>query len=372
MKSTQKNGITLIALVVTIIVLIILAAVSMTILLGENGIITRAQEAARKTKLASIKESIGLKIMGGEEYTIQDLNEENVKYIVLTDEIVEIYDELISFIDPYKEYIYGDQNDWSYNIKDSTTCRIYDYKKKNENTDIVIPDVIIDNGKKYIVIAIFNPFSGDRLAESNITSVVINNTVKEIESCAFYQCTNLKTVIISDSVIKIAEAAFAYNRNLVKVNIPSELATIEKEAFCECIKIEEIVFPEEITKIGEKAFLGCVGLKSITIPGTIEAIGKEAFAYCGDIAGDNYIGLEGSLTSVTIEPGVKRIEEGAFRGLGKANIDLTIPSSVEEIGEHAFDNFGRRGFATIYLKKEIQVEASTAFQSCYNVVREYL
>ncbi len=50
-KSKQK-GVTLIALVVTIIVLIILAGVSINMLVGENGIITKAQEAKKDTEQA--------------------------------------------------------------------------------------------------------------------------------------------------------------------------------------------------------------------------------------------------------------------------------------------------------------------------------
>ncbi len=59
----QKNkeaGITLIALVVTIIVLIILAGVSITMLVGENGIITQAQRAAQETEQAERDEEAGL------------------------------------------------------------------------------------------------------------------------------------------------------------------------------------------------------------------------------------------------------------------------------------------------------------------------
>ena len=41
----KEQGITLIALVVTIVVLLILAGVSIAMLIGENGIITRASEA---------------------------------------------------------------------------------------------------------------------------------------------------------------------------------------------------------------------------------------------------------------------------------------------------------------------------------------
>ncbi len=46
MKKLQKqNAITLIALVVTIIVLLILAGISITMLTGQNGILNRAGEA---------------------------------------------------------------------------------------------------------------------------------------------------------------------------------------------------------------------------------------------------------------------------------------------------------------------------------------
>ena len=46
----QRNGITLIALVVTIIILLILAGISITMLTGQNGILNRAQEAKEKTE----------------------------------------------------------------------------------------------------------------------------------------------------------------------------------------------------------------------------------------------------------------------------------------------------------------------------------
>ena len=54
-KSSAK-GITLIALVITIIVLLILAGVSISMLTGDNGIITQAQKAKEKTEEAKIRE----------------------------------------------------------------------------------------------------------------------------------------------------------------------------------------------------------------------------------------------------------------------------------------------------------------------------
>ena len=56
----KERGITLVSLVVTIIILIILAGVSINLILGENGIITKAKEAKTKTEQAKLNEEIAL------------------------------------------------------------------------------------------------------------------------------------------------------------------------------------------------------------------------------------------------------------------------------------------------------------------------
>ena len=52
----SANGITLIALVITIIVLLILAGVSIAMLTGQNGILTQAQNSKQATELKSAEE----------------------------------------------------------------------------------------------------------------------------------------------------------------------------------------------------------------------------------------------------------------------------------------------------------------------------
>lgn len=56
-----QNGVTLVALVVTIIVLIILAGVSIAMILGDNGVVTQAQEAANQTYTQSVEENKQMK-----------------------------------------------------------------------------------------------------------------------------------------------------------------------------------------------------------------------------------------------------------------------------------------------------------------------
>ena len=60
MQNKKERGITLIALVVTIIVLIILAGVSINLVFGNLGIVTKAKEAKRMQEQAELNEQIAL------------------------------------------------------------------------------------------------------------------------------------------------------------------------------------------------------------------------------------------------------------------------------------------------------------------------
>ena len=65
-KKKKNSGITLIALVITIIVLIILAGVSINLVLGNNGIITRAREARNNYQKAAEEEEASLALLENE------------------------------------------------------------------------------------------------------------------------------------------------------------------------------------------------------------------------------------------------------------------------------------------------------------------
>lgn len=100
MKRTKGNeGITLIALVVTVIVLIILAAVTLNLILGSNGMITRTSEAAINTRGAQAQEEATLwktdiamaTYAGGNTESLEEILERLEKQGILTeDEVKEI------------------------------------------------------------------------------------------------------------------------------------------------------------------------------------------------------------------------------------------------------------------------------------------
>ena len=90
MKLQKEKGITLIALIVTIIILIILAGISISILTGDNGIIDQAHTAKEDTEIASWEEQIDLAIIDAEkkhrDTTMENVIEELINKKVINDE----------------------------------------------------------------------------------------------------------------------------------------------------------------------------------------------------------------------------------------------------------------------------------------------
>ena len=82
---TNNKGITLIALVITIIVLLILAGVSIAMLTGQNGILTQASTSKEKTNAAEVAERVNVELnaqlshaMAGEAFDPKATIESNI------------------------------------------------------------------------------------------------------------------------------------------------------------------------------------------------------------------------------------------------------------------------------------------------------
>lgn len=80
----KNKGITLIALVVTIVVLLILAGTTIMTIFGENGIVSRAAEAAFRQEIGAVREKIDLyliedQIKAEQEISFKEINIEDTK-----------------------------------------------------------------------------------------------------------------------------------------------------------------------------------------------------------------------------------------------------------------------------------------------------
>ncbi len=81
-KIKSTKGITLVALVVTIIILLILAGVSIATLTGDNGLLNRAKDAKIATEIASIKEEIQTDILGEQAGNNGNISDDTLKVIL--------------------------------------------------------------------------------------------------------------------------------------------------------------------------------------------------------------------------------------------------------------------------------------------------
>ncbi len=78
-KLKQKQGITLIALVVTIIVLLILAGISIAMLTGQNGILNRATEAKNANGTAQLDEKVKLAVAEAVSNGLGTITDDNLR-----------------------------------------------------------------------------------------------------------------------------------------------------------------------------------------------------------------------------------------------------------------------------------------------------
>ena len=213
---------------------------------------------------------------------------------------------------------------------------------KSYSGDIVIPESIIINDRKYSVTSI-----GDLAFYecTGLTSVTIPNSVTSIGGGTFHDCSGLTSVTIPNSVTSIGDHAF-YWSGLTSVTIPNSVTSIGSRAFSFCTGLTSVTIPNSVTSIGDEVFYYCSGLTSVTIPNSVTSIGDNFFYGCSGLTsvtipnsvtsiGDNVFYGCSSLTSVTIPNSVTSIGEGAFRGCSGLT-SVTIPNSVTSIGNSAF------------------------------------
>ena len=82
MKKVEEKGITLVALIITIIILLILAGVTLSLTLGEKGIFNIASKAKTQTEIAEIKEQIGIEILEKQAENEGNISEDTLKGIL--------------------------------------------------------------------------------------------------------------------------------------------------------------------------------------------------------------------------------------------------------------------------------------------------
>ena len=201
---------------------------------------------------------------------------------------------------------------------------------------------------------------------TNLTKIVINEGVKKIPSSFASLCTNLKTVIFPTTVdefrayiftsgtqtinrtsafqqsgienldlyntnVTSLEGAFAYKcGNLKSVYLPKGLVTIGRQAFYqdstnEAAQLETVYMPKSLITIGQSAFSNCMKLKNVVLPEGLKYINYSAFQMCYNMP-------------INIPSTVEYIGDFAFNHCKFSTQEvIKIPAGIKQIGGQSYD-----------------------------------
>lgn len=222
--------------------------------------------------------------------------------------------------------------DYSYEILNDGTLRLYQYEGTDTNTNIVVPDTI--DGRKVTVLG--NSTFQYCTQASDIESVTLPDSLTTIEKNAFYNCEKLKSVTIPPNVSSIGLAAFVEGlseSSLTEIKVDPENPYFSEKDGVVFSKdgTKLIVFPsgrsgdyqipDGTVSVGDYAFYYCVNVSSITVPGSVRSLGEGAFGNCS------------SLTKAVLNEGLEEIGEYAFQSSSGIR-DIIIPASVKSVGKN--------------------------------------
>jgi hypothetical protein len=218
---------------------------------------------------------------------------------------------------------------------------------------------------------------------ASLTSVTIPNSVTSVGDCTFFGCESLTNLTIGDNVTNIGEATFAFCSTLTAVyfqgNAPSVVglyvflsdnnATVYYlpgttgwgSTFGGCPTALWIQFTYT-TNNGAITITGYTGPGgAAAIPTTINGLPVTSI---GDSAFDEGNYGPWNLTSVTIPNSVTNIGEGAFDACVNLT-SVTIPDSVNSIEAYVFADCW--GLSSVTIPNSITSIGGSAFSDCYSL-----
>ncbi len=281
---------------------------------------------------------------------------------------------------------YGEWNGYGYCVNLSTSeVTLTSYE--GEATDVELPAEV----EGYPVTAI----DSYAFSWTEITSVVIPDSIRSIGTNAFNNCEALRSVVIGDGMQTIGDYAFRGCTALTTINLPAGVRSIGLAVFEEAALMEDptrwedgllyidrhliaasetcsgevsvrdgtvtiagwafyyhqaitsVSLPEGLVGIGSEAFIGCNALSNITFPDSVQVVGSDTLLYTayaenagnwdGDIlyCGRHLVQSDYDVASVvSVKDGTLTMAAQVLSYAYEMRL-LRIPTSIKYIGDQA-------------------------------------
>ena len=307
MRKNEK-GITLIALVVTIVVLLILAGVSIAMLTGENGIIKQASNAKDETDQAKVEELVDLAVNsliaenhGSTNGITPKMIADEVNHMENRNDIYSMNDVLFptKIIFPQEE------------------------REVEVNLDLItVPDGMYSESGAEEEIAPIDLFNFEKIDETSKTAKI---TGIKAEYC------NVKGYNPETNGYDLQDTNYEINYSGItdtlvipyQVEIDGELYTVTEVG---------LTIPEIYGGV-ERPFANFPNIETIIYPNTVTKVYGASFVYDGTGVNRN-----SPLRKIILSDKLEEIPEGFFQG-GRKIQSITIPASVSKIGSRAFKDW---------------------------------
>ena len=183
---------------------------------------------------------------------------------------------------------------------------------------------------------------------SNLTGVILTNSVTRIQEEAFSHC-GITDLTIGRQVFDFGDQCFQ-NNPFTNVSLPAQDFSLifEGATFMDCSNLTGFTLPENCDSICDDMLRNCTSLTDVFLPSTLQVIGTSAFEDCTSLTGVHFQNLREihqsafngctSLTTIDI-PSADVIESAAFSSctaLTTFNIRTNIPPGRHQLGHSSY------------------------------------
>ena len=213
-------------------------------------------------------------------------------------------------------------------------------------------------------------FSNSAIKEFNVEYFYCD----DVEDSAFQNCENLESFDLK-GVSTLSYAAF-YQSGIKTLYNVNSLKFIDSNAFFNCTELTEFTCPTTLEYIGNSVFRGCKKLSSFTLNSELKYFGKDVLyntavtfntknnaKYYGCGINDYFLlySMQDDATYLTIDEDCRIIAGSACNT--KSLTSITIPSNVVSIGAYAFSDCASLKTVTIDKNGPLEIIGEYAFEN---------